>query len=96
MESYFAPSDGKSRQRRVGTPKESHHESFGIAFSSKESNYSMVIDLPLFCWITRVARYSGPSPSSSLRKVEKSVFDACCKAPLLDLIVCYFYDPATG
>jgi hypothetical protein len=80
-------------ENSIGTPKESHSRIvWDRFFSSKESNYSMVIDLPLFCWITlgllvtagllHLLPYVGRS--------RKGVLDACCKAPLLDLIVCYF------
>lgn len=52
----------------------------------------MLIDWPLFCWITlgllvaasllHLLPYSG--------KARESLLDACCRAPLLDGIVCYF------
>jgi hypothetical protein len=52
----------------------------------------MPIDLPLFCWITLGLLVAAGLLHlvGWLRKARQGLLDACCKAPLLDAIVCYF------
>jgi hypothetical protein len=52
----------------------------------------MPIDLPLFCWITLglLAAAGLLHLVASLGKARQGLLNACCKAPLLDAIVCYF------